>query len=122
MLLAISPAHADQLDNPRFFSYNSGSMANRVLDISFGWFKTLDTEQKAAYHQSITHALMFAENGEVVRWYVNDASGEAAPVMTWPTGSGYCRRLHIQTIAYNTEKTLSATACYDNASRNWRWI
>jgi surface antigen len=65
---------------------------------------------------------MMAENGQVVRWYENNASGESVPVMTWPTGSGYCRRIHIQTIAYNTEKTASATACFENANSSWRWL
>jgi surface antigen len=90
--------------------------------MSFGWFKTLDEEQKSAYDQSLYHAVMTAENGEKVSWYRNNASGFAVPVMTWPTGSGYCRHMHVQAIAYGIEKTMSATACYDNSQDNWRWV
>ena len=122
MLLAASPAIANDINDPKFFEYRSGNFVNRLVDVSFGWFKSLDREQKEAYHQSIHHAVMMAENGQRVTWYKNDASGFAAPVFTWPNGNGYCRRIHIQTIAYGMEKTQSATACFDNAHTNWRWI
>lgn len=121
-LLVTSPALANDLNNPRFFEYRSGNFVNQIMTLSFGWFKTLDDEQKSAYDQSLYHALMSAENGEKVSWYRNDASGYAVPVVTWPTGSGYCRRMHIQAIAYGMEKTMTATACYDNAHDNWRWV
>jgi len=123
ILLVISqPVLAGDISDPRFFSYRSGSFVNNLIDISFGWFRTLDKEQKVAYNQSLTHAVMYAENGQSVSWYMNDASGQAVPVMTWPTGNGYCRRIHIQAIAHNTEKTMQATACFENSSDNWRWI
>ena len=122
MFLAISPAYANDVSEPRFFEYRSGNFTNRLVELSFGWFKTLDSEQKEAYQQSIHHAVMMAENGQRVTWYKNNASGFAVPVMTWPNGNGYCRRIHIQAIAYNLEKTMSATACFDNAHTNWRWI
>lgn len=121
-LLAISPAHAADVSEPRFFEYRSGGFTNRLVDMTFGWFKTLDREQKESYHSTIHHAVMMAENGQRVTWYKNDASGYAVPVMTWPTGNGYCRRIHIQAIAHGIEKTMSATACFDNAHTNWRWI
>lgn len=122
ILLATSSVQANDINNPQFFEYRSGAFVNRVIDVTFGWFKTLDREQKEAYHQSINHAVMMAENGQKVTWYRNDASGFAVPVMTWPNGNGYCRRIHIQTIAYSMEKTMSATACFDNAHTQWRWI
>jgi surface antigen len=122
MLVAISPAQANTVSDPKFFEYRSGSFNNRLVDLTFGWFKTLDSEQKEAYHSTIHHAVMMAENGQRVTWYKNDASGMAVPVMTWPNGNGYCRRVHIQAIAYGVEKTMAATACYDNAHTNWRWI
>ena len=123
-LLAISSSsvYANNLNEPRFFEYRSGEFTNRLVDFTFGWFKTLDREQKEAYHGTIHHAVMMAENGQQVTWYKNDASGIAVPVMTWPNGTGYCRRIHIQAIAYGVEKTMSATACFDNAHTNWRWI
>lgn len=123
ILLAVSlPSRAVEAQNPRFFEYRSGGFVNRLSDFTFGWFKTLDNEQKAVYTQSVTHAVMYAENGQAVSWYQDDASGVAMPVMTWPTGNGYCRRIHIQVIAYNVEKTMAATACFENSSDNWRWI
>jgi surface antigen len=122
ILVAISPAMASDITNPKFFEYRSGTFLNELVQLSFGWFKTFDNDQKDAYTQSLQHAVMFAENGQGVEWYKRDASGVAMPVMTWPTGSGYCRRMHIQAIAYGVQKTLSTTACYSNASRDWRWI
>ncbi len=123
ILVATSSAYAStDIYNPRFFEYRGGPMINELINVSFGWFKTLDVEQKDAHAQAITHAVMFAENGQSVEWYKNNASGFAVPVITWPTGSGYCRRLHLQIIAYNIQKTMQQTACYSNASRNWQWI
>ncbi len=121
LLVVSSSVYASELTNPRFYDYRGGPAINEIIQTTFGWFRTLDDEQKASYSQAITHALMVAENGQVVEWYKSDASGIAVPVMTWPSSSGYCRRLHIQTIAYNIEKTISRTACYSNASRNWQW-
>ena len=122
ILLVANPAYSNDISNPRFFEYRGGSFVNRVTDISFGWFRTLNQKQLDEYHQSLTHAVMMAENGQTVRWYRDDASGYAVPVMTWPTGSGYCRRIHVQAIAYGVEKTKTATACFDNAQENWRWV
>jgi len=121
-LLAINNVSASELSNPRFFEYRSGPVIQEILTTTFGWFKTLSDEQKDSYYQAVTHAASFAENGQVVEWYKNDASGYAVPVMTWPTSSGYCRRMHIQAIAYNTEKIITRTACYNNSSRNWQWF
>lgn len=122
ILLASAPALAKDIENPRFFSYNGGPPISELINVSFGWFKTLDNEQKSAYYQSITHAVMYAENGQAVSWYQNDASGETVPVVTWPTGSGYCRRIYIQAIAYNTVRTMQRTACFENSNSSWRWI
>lgn len=122
MLLASGNAMADSIGNPRFFNYQGGSFINHMMEFTFGWFNKLDDQEKAAHHQAITHALMYSENGQSVSWYQNRASGVAVPVMTWPTGSGYCRRIHMQVIAHNTEKTMSQTACFENAHSNWRWI
>lgn len=121
ILLATNVALADPLESPKFFEYSNGSALTRAVTISFGWFKTLDNEQESAYQQSIVHALEYAENGETVRWYKNNASGRSTPVATWPNTSGYCRRLHIQAIAYGVEKTRGVTACYDNTSTEWKW-
>ena len=113
---------ATDINNPRFFDYRGGPAVSELLNIAFGWFKTLDDEQKSAYYQSITHAVMYAENGQKVEWYQSNASGYTVPVMTWPNGSGYCRRIYIQAIAYNTERAMHRTACFSNPNTKWHWV
>ena len=111
------------MNNPRFFDYRGGPVLGDFINMSFGWFKTLDDEEKDAYYQSITHAVMYAENGNGVEWYRGKAAGITVPVVTYPTGSGgYCRRIYIRVMAYNTVKDMHRTACFDNTSDNWRWI
>lgn len=122
ILGAISTASAQSINNPRFFEYRGGTFVNQLADVGFGYFRTLKGEQKDAYLQAITHAVMYAKNGEPVQWYKGDASGVAVPVMTWPAGAGFCRRIHTQVIAYNIVKDLSQTACFSNASSDWRWV
>jgi surface antigen len=123
LILAISlPVSANPIDEPRFFEYRSGGFGNQLLDLTFGWNKKLDERQRDAYHQSINHAVMAADNGERVSWFRGNASGYSVPVFTWPTGSGYCRRIHIQAIAHGVEKTMTATACYDNGLDSWKWV
>ena len=122
LILLSNPVQANGIDNPRFFDYRGGPMISELINISFGWFKTLDENQKSAYYQSITHAVMYAENGQKVEWYQGDASGYTVPVMTWPNGSGYCRRMYIQAIAYNTERTMQRTACFNNPNSKWQWM
>jgi surface antigen len=121
ILTTSSVAVANELENPRFFEYQGGGFTNRLVDLSFGWFKTLDDDQKLAYNQAMTQAVMYADNGQAVRWYKNNASGQVIPAVTFPSGSGYCRRIHIQTIAYGVEKTMRANACYDNSTSRWTW-
>jgi hypothetical protein len=112
---------ANDIEEPRFFNYRAGGFTNRLADLSFGWFKTLDDEEKLSYNQSITQALMYADNGQVVRWYKKNASGMSMVSATWPSGGGYCRRLYIQAIAYNVEKTMKATACFNDTDNRWTW-
>lgn len=112
---------ANDLENPKFFEYRSGNWTNKLVDFSFGWFKTLDTDQKIAYNQAITHAVLYADNGQAVRWYKNDASGLAVPSTTWPSGAGYCRRMYIQATAYGVEKNMRATACLNEVDNRWTW-
>jgi surface antigen len=122
ILTVSNTAYANNIEEPRFFNYRSGEFSNRLVDITFGWFKTLDHDQKLSYNQAITHAVLYADNGEPVRWYKNGASGAVVASATWPSGAGYCRRMYIQTIAYGVEKTMKATACYDNGSDRWTWF
>ncbi len=122
ILLAISLPVFAQPSEPKFFEYRSGNFTNRLVDFTFGWWKTLDNEQREAYYSALNHALMYSDNGQRVTWYKNDASGIAVPTMTWPIGNGYCRRMHIQAIAYGVEKTMAATACFDDINNRWQWF
>ena len=121
ILTASNTALANEIEEPRFFNYKAGGFTNRLADLSFGWFKTLDDEEKLSYNQSITQALMYADNGQVVRWYKKNASGMSMESATWPSGGGYCRRLYIQAIAHNVEKTMKATACFNDVDNRWTW-
>jgi hypothetical protein len=122
ILVASTSVVAGELDNPSFVDYRGGKFSNRLADITFSWFRKLDPSQKESYDTALNQAVMSAENGQTVRWYENNASGEVTPVMTWPRGDGYCRRMHIQAIAYNIEKTMSSTACYSEVQGRWQWI
>jgi surface antigen len=122
IILTISfNAPAVEAENPHFFKYRTSQFTDQLVEFSFGWFKTLSEEQSQAYHSALNHAVMFADNGQSVSWYKNDASGFAVPVITWPTSNGYCRRIHIQAIAYNTEKIMAATACFEDITDRWTW-
>jgi surface antigen len=121
ILTASNTAFATDIENTQFFNYKSAKFTNRIAEFTFGWFKTLDDDQKQAYNQALTHAILYSDNGEVVRWYKNDASGTVVPSVTWPSGAGYCRRMHIQIIAFNVEKTSTATACLDETADRWTW-
>jgi surface antigen len=122
ILLGTNNVHANDIQNPQFFEYYSNPFTNRLIDISFGWTRKLSQEDLLQYHQSINHAVSMAENGQEVKWYGDDSSGYAVPVVTWPSGNGYCRRVYIQTIAYNIQKSSTATACYDQGEQTWRWV
>jgi hypothetical protein len=122
-LLVISfGVFANEAETPRFFDYTAEGFVNRTVELSFGWFRTLSVDQTEKYYAALNHAVMFAENGQTVRWYHSDASGAVTPVMTWPISGGYCRQLHIQAIAYSQEKIISETACYNDISTKWAWI
>ena len=121
ILVFASPTLANTIDNPRFFEYRNGGLANRIIDQTFGWFKTLDNEQKLSYNQALMHAVSYADNGQPVRWYKNDAGGSVTPSLTWPSGNGFCRRIYIQTTAYGVEKNMKTTACYDDNNDRWTW-
>ena len=122
ILLISTSAFSSNIHDPKFFEYRADGFVNMLAEMTYGWTRKLDAAQKEAYQSALTHAVMFSDNGQKVTWYKNDASGIAVPVMTWPTGSGYCRRIHIQSIAHGVEKAMAATACYSNTNSNWQWI
>ena len=121
ILLTSAPSLADDIFQPKFFEYNSKTIIGRVVEFSFGWNKKLNDEQTQAYHQSLVHALEYAENGQKVKWYKQDAGGFSQPVVTWPSNGGYCRRIHTQAIAFSMQKTMTVTACYNSSTNSWTW-
>lgn len=121
ILTVASSVWAADIEDPKFFNYSSGSFVNQLATVYFGWFKTLDHDEKLAYNQAITHAVLYSNNGETVRWYKDYAFGSATPSVTWPSGSGYCRRVYIQVTAYGVEKNFKATACLNEADNRWTW-
>lgn len=125
MLLAGNTSNADaqsiNIENPRFFELVNGPLENKILNFSFGWFKTLNADQRKAYLGSIAIALEEANPGQFVRWYESDASGSVRVAWILPDSIGFCKRLHIETIAYNTQKNFQVTACFNDVDNRWRW-
>lgn len=111
-----------EIENPRFYNEYADMPLARVINTSFGWFKTLDSEQKQAYYSTIILALEEAQPGQFVRWYKNDASGIVRIAWQYPHNGSVCKRLHIETIAYSTAKTAQVTACYNEIDNRWNWI
>lgn len=122
ILICSTPVLADNINNPRFFDYNGSNFTNRLAAMSFGWFRTLDDDQMEQYQQALVHAVLVADNGKSVSWYKRDASGSVTPVMTWPNGDGYCRRMYVTAIAYGVQKNMTATACLHYANSKWSWV
>ena len=60
-------AQTINIENPRFYQDVSGSNLRQILNISFGWFKTLDNDQKEAYYSSMILALEEAQPGQSAR-------------------------------------------------------
>ena len=122
MANAASNSHVGHGPVTNFFHYEASKFENRLAPPSFGLFKRLSTAQSEKYLESASHALSAAENGERVAWMVGDASGYAVPVLTWPTGTGFCRRLHISIRAFGEQRVRSETACLDAVHNQWRWV
>jgi hypothetical protein len=107
--------------SPRFINEVDGGVARQVFHQTFGWFKTLDKEQKSAYYSSIGTALFDAQPGQFVRWYDGDASGIVYVAWQEPRNAGLCKRLHIDTVAYNNSQKVQATACFNTVENTWQW-
>jgi uncharacterized protein YfaT (DUF1175 family) len=109
------------IDNPRFYNEVNGPFLKQVLNVSFGWFKTLDNEQKEAYYSSMIVALEEAQPGQSARWYRNNASGTVRVAWQEPRNGTVCKRLHISIIAHDVMKNIQTTACFNEVDNNWLW-
>ena len=114
-------AQSISIQEPRFYNEVSGSTLRQILNLSFGWFKTLDDEQKEAYYSSIIIALEEAQPGQFARWYKKNASGTVRVAWQEPRNGSVCKRLHISVIAYDMIKNMQTTACFNEADNRWSW-
>jgi surface antigen len=109
------------IENPRFYDEGPGPYLSQILNVSFGWFKTLDHDQKEAYYSSMIVALEEAQPGQTARWYRNNASGTVRVAWQEPRNGSVCKRLHISIIAHDTLKNMQTTACFNETDNNWLW-
>ena len=124
LLLAMntsSNAQTINIENPKFYESTNGSLLDQIIDVSFGWFKGLDSEQKTAYYSSLILALEEVQPGQFARWYKNNASGTVRVAWQYPKNGVMCKRLHIHLIAHDTEKNIQTTACFNEVDNRWHW-
>lgn len=114
-------AQTIDIENPRFYNDVNGASLNKILNLGFGWWRTLDDEQKEAYYSSMILALEEAQPGQFSRWYRKEASGTVRVAWQEPRSEGICKRLHISVIAYNMQKNIQTTACFNELDNRWAW-
>jgi hypothetical protein len=116
-----SNAQTINIENPKFYESSNGSLLDQIIGVSFGWFKGLDSEQKAAYYSSLILALEEVQPGQFARWYKNNASGTVRVAWQYPKNGVMCKRLHIHLIAHDAEKNMQTTACFNEVDNRWHW-
>jgi hypothetical protein len=116
-----SNAQTVNIENPKFYEDVNGSLLDHVINISFGWFKGLDAEQKAAYYSSLILALEEVQPGQFSRWYKNNASGTVRVAWQYPKNGTMCKRLHVSVIAHDMQKNIQTTACFNEVDNRWHW-
>ena len=116
-----SNAQTINIENPKFYESTNGPLLNQIIDVSFGWFKGLDSEQKTAYYSSLILALEEVQPGQFARWYKNNASGTVRVAWQYPKNGVMCKRLHIHLIAHDAEKNMQTTACFNEVDNRWHW-
>lgn len=123
LLVTSTSTNADtiNIENPKFYEDINGPLLERIINVSFGWFKGLDQEQKSAYYSSLILALEEVQPGQFSRWYKNNASGTVRVAWQYPRNGSLCKRLHISLIAYDTEKNMQTTACFNDIDNRWQW-
>lgn len=98
-------------DDIRFFEARGRNDSVRSLQMFFGYFRTLDDEQKRKYNGSINFAVERLTPGETVNWYENNASGSVTVLYAENLTAGLCKTMLIQAVAYGVEKRMTAKGC-----------
>lgn len=114
-------ANTIDIENPKFHGSSSGDLLDQIINVSFGWFKGLDSDQKTAYYSSLILALEEVQPGQYARWYKNNASGTVRVAWQYPKNGNLCKRLHISLIAHDTQKDMQTTACFNDIDNRWYW-
>jgi len=114
-------AQTINIENPKFYTETNGPWLEQILNVSFGWFKGLDADQKDAYYSSLILALEEVQPGQFSRWYKNNASGTVRVAWQFPRNGTLCKRLHVSVIAHNMQKNLQTTACFNEVDNRWHW-
>lgn len=90
----------------------------------FRWSSAkLPKEDQLKQEQAVFYALDNLEEGQVTKWYnaKNGSQGAVKVVMTYPSGSGFCRVLLSQITYKNKTRDFKETACI-NHLRTWKFI
>jgi len=114
-------ANTVNIENPKFYDSVSGDLLEQIINVSFGWFKELDADQKTAYYSSLILALEEVQPGQYSRWYKNNASGTVRVAWQYPKNGSLCKRLHISLIAHNAQRDMQTTACFNDIDNKWHW-
>jgi hypothetical protein len=114
-------ANTINIENPKFHDSMGGDLLEQIINVSFGWFKELDADQKSAYYSSLILALEEVQPGQYSRWYKNNASGTVRVAWQYPKNGSLCKRLHISLIAHNTQRDMQTTACFNDIDNKWYW-
>ena len=114
-------ANTVNIENPKFYDSVGGDLLEQIINVSFGWFKELDADQKTAYYSSLILALEEVQPGQYSRWYKNNASGTVRVAWQYPKNGSLCKRLHISLIAHNAQRDMQTTACFNDIDNKWHW-
>jgi hypothetical protein len=95
--------------------------------VNFGLFKSLTNDQMLYYSAAQTHAVMYAEVNEKVKWQSENVHGYSQVLGLEPASSGlisntgYCK--HVRTVVYGfgQKQSLTQKACHTYSNKSWTW-
>lgn len=95
--------------------------------VSFGLFKSLTNDQMLYYSAAQTHAVMYAEVGEKVKWQQDTAHGYSQVLGLEPansgliSGTGYCKHVRTVVNAFGQKQSVTQKACHTYSNKSWTW-